>query len=173
MKGKEAKSIAVRYISLLVLSFFILDVLYFIFTPLTAYPSYFLLSIFYGSATLVSLSIIAVKGSIIQLAPACIAGAAYFLLLALNLTTPMSKKKRLRSILFLCISFLLVNILRIVLFSALFISHFEYFDITHIATWYVGSTLLVAIIWFFNVWFFSIKDIPIYTDVLTLIKNKK
>ena len=69
--------------------------------------------------------------------------------------------------------FLIVNIGRIVLFSELAVRGFQYFDLAHSASWYVGSTLLVVIIWFVNVKLFNIKKIPVYTDIMGLRKELK
>src|SRR3989344_4485587 len=112
------------------------------------------------------------KGYFASIIPACIAGSAYYLLLILNLSTPMDKKKRLKSIFFLMSSFLFINILRIFTFALLFANKgFELFNITHIATWYFGSTVLVIILWFANVFLFNIRSIPIYEDFKVIISQ--
>jgi exosortase/archaeosortase family protein len=109
--------------------------------------------------------------------PACIAASAYYLLLILNLTTPMSLKKRFKVIIFTFSIFLTFNILRIFLFAKIFVSsHYELFNLAHTAFWYFGSTILIVLIWFGSVTIFKIRDIPIYTDVkylLNQIRSKK
>ena len=110
-------------------------------------------------------------GIIIDLIPACIAGAAYYLLLILNLTTPMKLNKRLRSMLFLFATFLILNIIRIVIFSVLLANGYSYFDLAHKITWYFTSTALVVLIWFSNVKLFKIKQIPVYTDFKIIYKK--
>ena len=103
--------------------------------------------------------------------PACVAGAAYYLLSILNLTTPMKPRQRLFSLPYLFITFLIINILRIVIFALLYSKGFTFFDLTHTATWYFGSTIFLIIIWFSNVSLFKIKSIPIYTDFKYLVEN--
>jgi exosortase/archaeosortase family protein len=170
MKPKEVYALITRYILLIALAIPNLFLFYAIFTPLTLYPTFAILNLFYG-ANLLAGNIIFLNGVYIQLIPACIAGAAYYLLLILNLTTPMPLPKRIRSLLFLFTAFLVLNIIRIVVFSFLAVQGFQYFDISHNLTWYFGSTILVIILWFSNVLIFKIKNIPIYTDVTNLLSD--
>lgn len=173
MKNKEVKSLLSRYIILLLLAVANLYLFYKIFTPLTLYPVAWFLKIFYNGFLLPGTSTIFVSGLYIELIPACIAGAAYYLLLMLNLTTPMPNKTRAKSIIFLMISFLMLNILRIVIFSYLAVNSYQYFDLTHKLVWYFGSTALVVIIWFANVYIFRISSIPVYTDIINIIADIK
>lgn len=180
--GKERKSegnwksyvygLIARYLILIALAIGNLYVFYFIFTPLTVYPVYFVLKAMYGEAVLRG-NIIFLKLTYLELIPACIAGAAYYLLLILNMTTPMKLKKRARSLSFLFLSFLVLNILRIVIFSWLYVTGIGYFDLAHKVVWYAGSTGLVVLIWFANVWLFRIKEIPVYSDVKWIIGKMK
>lgn len=159
-----------RYGILLLVAFPNLFLLYFIFTPLTIFPSYAIIN-FVIPSSLEGNRIITQAG-IIELIEACIAGSAYYLLLILNLTTPnIHLKKRIFAILFSFIAFLAVNIFRIFLFSMLFFSGFRYFDTTHLLTWYTASTLLVIGIWIAEINFFKIKEIPLYSDVRDIIKE--
>jgi hypothetical protein len=120
-----------------------------------------------------------ILGDQILLVEACIAGAAYFFLLILNLSTPMRLKKRYMSLIFLIFGFLIANILRIAVFSILYLEKFVYFDFAHASVWYFGSTLFVVALWFINVKIFKIEEIPIYSDFKSLfaiafnIKKKK
>jgi|TARA_Y100000034_G_C6885223_1_gene406347 exosortase/archaeosortase family protein len=202
MKNKLIKNILIRYLALLVLGVSNLLLFYLIFTPLTFYPVLWALQSLYdavlstGSITLTCSTInsipflsnllssiacldttILFKGYYASIIPACIAGSAYYLLLILNLSTPMPRKTRIKSILFLISTFLILNILRIIFFANLFVTKgYAYFDLAHTATWYFGSTVLVISIWFSNVLIFKINKIPIYTDlrnISRLIKNKK
>lgn len=169
-KKKAIFSVIIRYIILLLVSIPNLWIFYFIFTPLTIYPVYFLLKLFFS----VSLS-----GNIltfencpsIELIKACIAGSAYYLLLILNLTTPIKLKKRLYSIIFLFSSFLIINIFRIFFFSILFLKSFSLFNTVHLFFWYLLSSLIVVLIWLFNIRIFKIKDIPIYSDFRNILKT--
>src|SRR3989344_6427380 len=98
--------------------------------------------------------------------PACIAGAAYFLLLILNLSTPVkSAFKRATMVLFSFASFLIMNILRIVFLSIIFVEGYLWFDIIHKFFWYFLSTLFIVAIWFAEVKLFKIKEIPVYSDL--------
>lgn len=156
-------NILTRYFITLLIALPNLFLFYFIFTPLTIYPVYFLLSIFYS----VSLSgnILLINNVQIALVEACIAGSAYYLLAALNLTTPMKTRKRIYSLIFLLFSFLIINIFRIFLFSILFLNSFSLFNLTHLFFWYILSTLIVVAIWLFNVHLFKLKEIPVYSDL--------
>lgn len=170
MKNNFVYDIFVRYGILILLGFFISGI-YFIFTPLTVYPVYFFLSFLDAGTELFVQNIILYEGNYAQIIPACVAGAAYYLLAILNLTTPMKIKKRFYSLCFLIGSFLFLNILRIVFFINILDS--QYFDFTHITFWYFGSTILVAILWFVNVYLFKIEKRPIIEDFVNLVKLRK
>jgi len=114
-----------------------------------------------------------IEGRTITLIPACIAGSAYLLLLILNLTTPLKPLQRAKSIAFLFISFLLLNIARIFIFILLLINNFAYFDIAHKITWYFSSIVLVILLWFANVYLFKINSIPFFTDAKSLLRQAK
>ena len=192
--NKDWNSILIRYISLLVLGFGNLFIFYLIFTPLTIYPVLDLISQFYNTTLLrgnptqacdiaanffsflkniaCMNTTIFFKGYFASIIPACIAGSAYYLLLILNLSTPMNKKQRLKSLFLLMSSFLFLNIIRIFSFALLYANKgFELFNIAHVAFWYFGSTILVIIIWFANVFLFNIKSIPIYSDFKFIINQ--
>ena len=168
MKFNNLLGIFTRYILLVLLALGNLYVFYLIFTPLTIYPSLWVLKLFYNTS--IQGNILTVNNIQISLIQACIAGAAYYLLCILNLTTPMSLKTRIKRLCFLLFSFLILNILRIAVFTILFINNYKYFDITHELFWYFGSTILVLIIWFVNIRLFKIKEIPIYSDFKDIIK---
>lgn len=171
MNRKESLFLFLRYILIFILGLNIY-VIYDIFTPITSYFSFFVLNLFYSEVSLQGTSII-LKENILQLIPACIAGSAYYLLFMLNLSTPMSLLIRIKSLLFIFLSFLFINILRIFIFSSLFVSGFKYFSLAHQITWYLGSTILVVLIWFANVKLFSIKSIPVLADFFSLYIDTK
>lgn len=173
MDKREAQFLGLRYLVLVLLGLFNLEVFYFIFTPLTVYPVYWALSIVFHNANLLESNLLFFGGFYAQIISACVAGAAYYLLLILNMTTPMSKEKRVKSMLFLFGMFLLINIVRILIFSGLLVSGYQYFNLTHELTWYFGSTVMVVLIWFVNVWLFEIENIPIYTDIRHLFDDVK
>jgi len=158
----------VRYIVLAILALNSLYVIYLIVFPITIYPLVALFTLVDSSSFILG-NIIAFKGEYIGIVRACLAGAAYYLLLILNLSTPMNTTKRAKSLVFLLISFLIINILRIFAFSLLFVSGFYYFDLAHELSWYVLSIILVIILWFTNVKIFKIKAVPVYTDITSII----
>lgn len=168
MEKKGAFFLLLRYFILIILGVPNLYLFYLIFTPATVHPVFWILNYLYD-AVLYPGNVIFFKGYFASIIPACVAGAAYYLLLILNLTTPMSIKKRIGSIIFLFAAFLFLNLLRIVIFASLLFKGYQYFDLTHAATWYFGSTILVILIWFSNVLIFRIKEIPIYTDLKNII----
>ena len=175
MKNKTSiKDIAIRYAILVAVAIPNLWLFYTIFTPLTVYPVKWLLGFFYD-AVLLSGNIILLNLSVpIEIIPSCVAGAAYYLLLMLNLFTPGIKlKTRVYMILSAFGIFLLVNILRIFVLSVLLSSNFSAFDVTHEVLWYAMSTLFVVGIWFYQVKIFKIKEIPIYSDLKFLYKNSR
>lgn len=160
--------IIVRYLILLTLGLGNLFIFYFIFTPLTVNLSYVILNIFYD-VKLVGAQLI-VGNYIIEIIEACIAGSAYYLLLILNLSTPIKLKKRIYSILFSFSILLLLNILRIIILSIMFIQNSGIFNFTHKFFWYGLSTVFVVGIWFLTIYIYKIKEIPIYSDFLVFKK---
>ena len=171
MKPKEVFALLGRYLVLVILAVSGLSAIYLAFTPITLYPVFFILKAFYGPELSLNGISIFLNEQSIKLIPACIGGAAYFLLFALNLSTPMHHKLRLKSIFFTLGAFLSLNIIRIAVLSFLALSGNDYFDFTHKASWYLGSTLFVILIWFGNVAIFKIKEIPFYTDVRSLARQ--
>ncbi len=171
MNNEEMGFLGLRYLLLIILG--LTGIFYIVFTPLTVYPVFLVLKAFYHQAALVFVDypIIVIGDNGIKLIEACIAGSAYFLLAILNLATPMQIKKRLQSLLFLFGSFLVLNIIRIIIFSTLSVTGFTYFDIAHLLTWYVGSTIIVVAIWFANVKIFSLEAIPAYTDIMSIVHD--
>ena len=100
---KYLYDLLIRYSILIIIAVFSFNVFYFVFRPLTVYPIVWLLDIFFDT-NLISPIILVLEGIAIEFIPACIAGAAYYLLLMLNLSTPKMKlEKRIK---FLLTSFL-------------------------------------------------------------------
>jgi exosortase/archaeosortase family protein len=168
---KKVYSILARYSLLFVAGLGNLWIFYKIFTPLTLYPLYFLFSLFFN--TNLSGTVITISNCVpLELINACVAGAAYYLLFILNLSTPsISSKKR---ILMLGTSFaglLLINILRIFILGILAVNNSSLFETFHSLFWYLGSTLFVVLIWFLEVKYFDIKNIPLYSDIIYLYKE--
>jgi len=166
---EQALSLGIRYLLLLIIGVNI-AALYVALTPATVYPVYLVLQAMYD-AVLVGPQTIAFKGYFANIVAACVGGAAYYFLLILNLTTPMKNTMRLKSLVFLLASFYVLNVARIIGFGILFSKGYRYFDFTHLATWYFGSTLLVVVLWFVNVRLFHIDTTPLYSDVQTLLSE--
>ncbi len=162
MNRKELFYIFIRYLILLLVGFFI-GYLYRFLELITIYPVSFILGRFYeisrDGTTLIF------SNGAIEIIPACVAGAAFYLLFTLNLTSEMRLKKRVFSLMFSLISLLILNIIRIVVFSIFYIENFSFFDFSHKLFWYFLSTVFVVGIWFLNVRIFNIKSIPVYTDI--------
>ena len=171
MDMRQTGEMLARYALLALIPLGGMAVLYIIFTPLTVYPVYWALKWMYTDALLLGTTTLYIQGQYATIVAACVAGAAYYLLLILNLTTPLPLLKRMKSLVFILAVFLFLNILRIAVFARLLVTGANYFDIAHQMTWYFGSTVLVIIVWFANVLLFDIKEIPVYTDVVTLIRE--
>ena len=171
-KKDSIYSLFLRYIILVVVALPNFWIFYLIFTPLTIYPVYFILSMFFDTFLSSNAIFLGNLASPIEIISACIAGSAYYLLLIFNLSIPNIKiSKRLKMVSFAFLSFLIVNILRIVILSAIFVLKPNLFDISHKLSWYIGSVILVVGIWFLEVKKFDIKGIPFYSDIKTLLKH--
>jgi exosortase/archaeosortase family protein len=173
--GREfVYSIFIRYFLLIIAALPNFWIFYFIFTPLTVYPVYFFLNILFGATLFGNFIFIADYYPPIEIIGACVAGAAYYLLLILNLSVPNIKtKKRIKMLCFAFLSFLIVNILRIISLSVILVLKPGLFDITHKLSWYLGSIVLVVAIWFIEVKKFKIKAIPVYSDLKSISKYIK
>lgn len=159
--------IIIRYLIALLIAFPNLYLFYWLFTPLTISLSSLFLSPFYSVTTIGNTLII--NSLSIELVSACIAGAAYYLLVILNLLTPMAIEKRAKNLLFLTLTFLIINSIRIAIFASLALNDYAYFDLAHELVWTLGSTLFVIILWFSSTVIFKIPKIPIYSDIRRII----
>lgn len=173
--GRDEKKIidlVIRYSILLIIGIFGTSFFYSLFTFLTIQPVYLLLSIFFNPSLIAN--IIIINNLPIEIIGACVAGSAYYLLLILNLSMPKIKLGKRIFLLLFSFSFLLIlNILRIFLLSVIYVAQFSFFDITHKLFWYVGSIAFVVGIWFLSVSLFKIKEIPFYSDIISLLNKKK
>jgi len=172
MKEKHFYYLFLRYIVLIVIALNI-NLIYDLLLPITLYASYFLIHLFYQDALISGPSTISLGSSDISLIAACIAGSAYLLLIILNLSTPMNKKQRFYSLLFMIGLFFILNIMRIALFSHLSASGSSYFEELHKLSWYFASTILVVMIWFSGIKIYKIKGIPFFTDGKDIIYSGK
>lgn len=170
-KDKQFLDLFLRYFILILIGFFGINYFYDILTPITTYLVYFVLNLFTNAV--ISNNIIRItNGPVLEIIPACVAGAAYYFLLILNLSIPKIKiNKRLKMILLSFLILLLVNVIRILILSYLLVINSGAFDIVHKIFWYFLSILLVVFIWFLEVKIFKIKTIPFYTDLKFLYKN--
>ncbi len=169
-QGKKFLDIITRYLLLALFSLGGLGIFYFVFTPLTLYPVFFILGFFYTAS--IQGTTVYVNSTAIEIINACVAGSAYYLLLIFNLSTPgIRKRERVVMILSSFLIFLLANIARIVVLSAMYISGTPFFDITHKLLWYLGSTILVVGIWFYQAKSHKVKAIPAYSDLKFLHDN--
>ncbi|MEK6859113.1 MAG: pacearchaeosortase [Nanoarchaeota archaeon] len=176
MERIEALSLAFRYGLLFVIGVANLllgdsGLFYVLFTQITIGPVFYFLNIIYEGVTIFGADTVFIGGYYATIIPACVAGSAYYLLLILNMTTPMSVKKRISCLLFVFALFLVMNIARIVLFGTLLSKGYQYFDVAHLAMWYFGSTILVAVIWFSAIFLFKIKEAPVFTDMQRIVRD--
>jgi hypothetical protein len=173
MNYKEMFALLARYIFVAIIAlpgFFILSS---IFSLITIYPVLYMLKLVYSQAILLpGTNIFLINGSYISLIEACVAVYAYLMIIILNFTTPMSVIIRLKSISFLVFSFLLINIVRIFVFTILFLSGFKFFDITHKTFWYAGA-LFIVFLWFVNIKLFKINKVPLYSDIKMILRDIK
>jgi hypothetical protein len=120
-------------------------------------------------AILAGSNAILINDFVILLNGACIAGSAYLLLALLNLTTPGLRVLKRLGIFFLgAAALLLFNILRIFVFTILFVNGFVFYDLMHMLVWYVLSVLVVVIIWLYSIKKFRIIGIPLASDIMYL-----
>lgn len=169
-ESKKTLNLFLRYLILVLIALPGLDIFYAVFLPLTKYPVFWFLQIFLNP--ILSGDVIHIGAKTIEIIGACVAGSAYYLLLILNLGTPNIKPLlRVKMILFSFLGFLVVNIIRIIILSFMYIANSSYFGIIHETFWYLGSTVLIVFIWFLEVKIFGIKGIPFYTDLKTLYKS--
>ena len=174
MKKKDEKylyDLLIRYSILIIIALFGFNVFYVIFRPLTVYSVTGILSIFLET-DLISPTILILENIAIEFIPACIAGAAYYLLLMLNLSTPkIELNKRIKFILLSFAVFLIANVLRIFILANIALYKSSFFDVTHLVFWYSLSTIFVIVIWFYGVKYFKVKSIPFYSDLRFLYKK--
>lgn len=167
-------SLLIRYFLLLITAIPSFWIFYFIFTPLTIYPVYIILSLFFNTYLFGNVIFLGNSFSPIEIIDACIAGSAYYLLLIFNLSIPnIQFVQRVKMVFFAFFSFLAVNILRIVILSVIFILKPSMFDITHKLSWYIVSIIFVVGIWFIEVKKFKIKEIPFYSDIQSILRYIK
>ncbi len=128
---KESKNffgIFTRYLILILIGIPNLWLFYLIFTPLTIYPVFFLLNLFFDASLFGNL-ILLNKSFSIEIINACVAGSAYYLLLILNLSIPMKINKRLKILVYFFIILIITTNPKIFLLSRVCVSGTSLFDI--------------------------------------------
>ena len=175
MKDVKSKVInfSIRYLILILVAIPGLNLFYYVFSPLTIYPSYFLFNLVFD-ASLYNNLILINSNSVIEIIPSCVMGSAYYLLLILNLSVPNIKLgKRLFMILSSFLTLLIINVLRIFLLGTLYTSNSPWSDPLHVFFWYFLSIIFVLGIWFVQTKIFRIKEIPFYSDIKFIYSNTK
>lgn len=163
---KKVYGIVARYLLIILLGLGNLYFFYKVLTPLTIYSVYAVLNLF-SSNVFVLENWIYFNNITISIIPACVAGAAFYLLFILNFSTgDLDIKKRIYVLLSSFLILFLFNIIRIVFLVFMFGSSF--FEVMHFVFWNFLSTLAVVGIWFLMVKLYSIKNIPIYSDFIYL-----
>ena len=170
---KSPHYLVLRYTSLLLLArvWFYTGIFSKIILTLTLYPVNFILNISFNSSIVGST--ILIDNYAISIIPACLALSAYFLLIALNLLTPMKPKQRIYSLIFTIGVLWLFNLARIVFMAIAIIQNYPYFNQIHNFFWLFLSTVLIIGIWFASVRFFKIRAIPIYSDIRKALGKKR
>jgi exosortase/archaeosortase family protein len=161
-----------RYLLILVFGLGNLFIFYKVFYPLTFFPVSFILGLIGDTNAFFNLNLIMFNTVAVNIVNACVAGAAYYLLFILIMSTAnISFLKRIKIVFLSMLIFLVFNIVRIVLMTL--ISGTLYFEPIHMFFWYFISIALVVLTWFLMVRIFNIKDIPVHSDVKFLLKQAK
>lgn len=146
---------------------------YFVFAPLTIYASFFVISLLHGPAVLQG-HFISVGDQVIELIPACIAASAYLLfVLLILLTHGISMKKGIWMFVVGSLLILAGNVIRIEVLTSLLLSkQVNYFATLHLLLWKVLSSVYVVMIWIILCKIFSVKGIPVYSDLHYLVSRR-
>jgi len=164
-QSKRILGLFSRYFALLLAGAGNLYIFYKILTPLTIRTTGGILSLF--GATRIAGSFILFKETIIEIAPACVAGAAFYLLFLFILSTAEVKPlKRFYALVMASAMFFILNLSRII-FLAL-IAGASYFPTVHWIFWNLVSTVFVVAVWFAIVKIYKMKSIPVYSDMVYL-----
>ena len=151
-----------RYLVIVLLGLGNLYFFYKILTPLTVNTVTKILSLF--SEVTITHSTLYLDGLTIEMIPACIAGAAFYLLTILVFSTP-NLKPRIRFLaLFTSLLFLFIlNVLRIIILIS--IAGTLYFNAAHWIFWHLVSTIFIVAIWIAVIRMYNIKGIPVLSDL--------
>lgn len=146
------------------------DWFYVVLSPLTLYPSYWILNL-YSDATLTGSKIIT-SNYYLNFVDACIAAAAYFLLALLVLFTDKIRfRERVYMFLLGSLMILSFNIIRIeILFYVLLNYGSNIFQSIHLIFWKFLSTIFVFLTWIFLIKKFRVKAVPVLSDYKRILK---
>jgi len=161
-------SIFARYAMGLVFGLFCLGALYTTLTWLTLHVLR-ILFIFVGETPIVYETMLRLSTLVVELIPACVAGAAYYLLLILTLATAqITLSTRLRIIATSFTALFLLNTLRILILIPL--TGTEYFYEIHWLFWNLVSTIFVVGIWIWVTRRYRVRTIPVVSDFRSIMK---
>ena len=162
------KKLVIRLIlaALLAVSY---SLLYKILIPITLYPSFYILKLFYKAE--LSNTLITIENYSLTFIPACAAASAYILLgILILLTKGIKLKTGLKMFLLGSSLILIANIIRIEALILILINFGKnYFETLHLFIWKVLSSVFVALVWIFLIKFYKIRSIPIISDIKELM----
>lgn len=127
----------------------------------------------YAYDPIVTMDVLFIQNHGFEFVEACIATASYYLLWVLALLTKdLTVLTRLKVIVTGFALFLAMNILRIIILILLAL-HFDqaWFDAVHLLFWKFISGVYVAGVWFFLVYVYKIRSIPLYDDIKYIYKK--
>jgi exosortase/archaeosortase family protein len=169
-QNKKITGLFLRYLTVIILGTGNLYLIYKILTPLTIHTTNILLNIF--TQTTLRENVIYFSQATIQIVPACVAGSAFYLLIALLFTTADIKPKtRAYAILTAISIFFILNITRILILIPLIT--FPNFETIHWIFWHIVSTVFVVATYIATTKLYKIKSIPVYSDFKYLISLTK
>ena len=175
--NKYYNNLVIRFIMLLIVTVGY-PLFYTILLPITLYPSYFILNLFYD--VLIIGNSLGINNIGFKFIEACVAGAAYYLLFLLVIgTKDLSWKKGLKMFFLGVLLILGMNVLRISILVNIAVELGKnYFDSVHLLFWNFVSGIYIAIVWIILVKLFKVKKIPYYSDLKyfydkSLLKKRK
>ena len=161
MNNKKIIGLFSRYLIILLLGTGKLYLIYKVLTPLTIQTTNTLLNVF--TQTTLRENIIYFGQIIIEIAPSCVAGSAFYLLLILLFTTAdVNIKTRVTAILTAITILFALNITRILILA--FLTTSPNFETIHWIFWNIVSTVFVVATYIATIKLYKIKSIPIYSD---------
>lgn len=159
---KKISNLFLRYLSIIILGLGNLYIIYKILTPLTLHATNFSLKIF--TPTLLIENIIQFNQSLIEIAPPCVAGSAFYLLLVLLLSTANIKPEvRLKAVLTAIATLFVLNITRILILASIIST--PSFETIHWIFWHIVSTIFVVATYIATIKLYKIKSAPFITDI--------